>query len=186
LLHTKIRLFELVVGELDLILDQSGDDGGEGLETLLGEAWLKAESDEQFGRELDRIGEDLVAKRDRAVGQEQLATVIASEDAAGRLEREFTALSIPARVRLGYGTIHLHLPRGVETQRASLGIHVADILEILGQGPHTDPIGHHPDYGPLYRITGITGTGRVVQLQVQADRLPMTLVDISGDPPPAA
>jgi SNF2 family DNA or RNA helicase len=182
LLHTKIRLFELVVGELDLILDQRDDDGGEGLETVLGEAWLTAESDEQFAREVDRIGDELVEQRERAAAQEQLATVIASEDAAGRLEREFTALSVPARVRLGYGTVHLIMPRGIEARRAELGVHVAEILEILAQGPHTEPAGQHPDYGPLYRITGVTGAGRAIALLVQADRLPMTLVELTADP----
>ena len=39
----------------------------------------------------------------------------------------------------------------------------------------------HPDYGPLTVLTGVTGTGRGVRLTVQADRLPMTLVDLSAD-----
>jgi hypothetical protein len=30
-------------------------------------------------------------------------------------------------------------------------------------------------------LTGVTGTGRAVRLTVQADRLPMTLVDLSAD-----
>jgi len=44
-----------------------------------------------------------------------------------------------------------------------------------------EPADVHPDYGPLVYITGVTGTGRGVRLLVQADRLPMTLVDLSAD-----
>jgi SNF2 family DNA or RNA helicase len=181
LLHSKIRLFELVIGELDLILDQMDDDDGGKLESLLGDIWLNAESDESFEQELDRLGDEIVAKKEVAREEEAVSSRVAAEDAAGRLVREFTSLSVPARLRLGYGTIHLALPRGVEVARDQLGIHVAEILEILGAGPHVEMGGMHPDYGPTYQITGITATGREISLTAQADRLPMTLVDISGD-----
>lgn len=182
LLHSKIRLFELVVGELDLILDQLGGNEGETLEQMLGDLWLKADSDSVFEREIDRIGADLESARIEASAQEKRTSSIAAEDAAGRLSREFTSLSVPGRVRLGYGTDHLRLAPGVEAERNSLGIHVSEIFEMLGAAPVVEPAGHHVDYGPLYRLVGLTGRMRHVSLLVQADRLPMTLVDISGDP----
>jgi hypothetical protein len=75
----------------------------------------------------------------------------------------------------------MKLARGVEAKRHQIGLHVAEILEAM---EHTAPVEHagsHPDYGPVVRVTGVTGTGRGVVLTVQADRLPMTLVDLSAD-----
>ena len=101
---------------------------------------------------------------------------------AGRQENAgFFRMTVPGRIRLGYGTNHLRLARGVEAKRNQIGLHVAEIIEAL---EHTAPIedaGVHPDYGPLVQVTGITGAGRGVRLTVQADRLPMTLVDLTAD-----
>ncbi|HEU5169432.1 MAG TPA: DEAD/DEAH box helicase [Gemmatimonadales bacterium] len=182
LLHTKIRLFELVVGELDLILERMDDDDGESFEGLLGELWLDADSDEAFERKMEDLGDRVAAERAAAVAEEEQASAVAAEDAAGRLEREFTSLTVPARLRLGYGTVQMSVAPGVESVRQQLGLHVNEIFDALGSGPAVEPAGMHPDYGPVYRVTGVTATGRAVTLTAQADRLPLTLVELSADP----
>lgn len=179
LLDQKIRLFELDVGLLDLILGEFG--GPESLEHRLAEAWLRAESDAAFERELETIGEQIVASREAAAQQARLASEIAVEDNAERLEREFRQLSVPGRVVLGYGTSHLKIARGVEAKRHHLGLHVTEIREAAEHPRRVEDAGHHPEYGPLHRIVGVTGRGRMVQLLLQADRLPMTLADLSAD-----
>lgn len=182
LLHTKIRLFELVVGELDLILDQLGDDDGASLEGMLGSLWLSAESDEAFEERIEEVGDQVAAARTAALEEEQRSSAVAALDAAGRLEREFQALSVPGRLRLGYGTVHLLEAPGVRSVTARLGLHVAEVLEMLAGGPRVEPAGQHPEYGPLTRITGVTSRGRAVILLAQVDRLPMALVEVGGDP----
>lgn len=182
LLHTKIRLFELVVGELDLILDRMEDEDGESFAGLLGDLWLAAESDEAFEQKVEELGDRVAAERTAAQAEEQKSTLVAAEDAAGRLEREFPALTVPARLRLGYGTVHLHMAPGVEAARQQLGLHVVEVLEMLGSGPRVESAAASPDYGPTYRITGVTGQGREITMVAQADRLPMTLLELGGDP----
>ncbi|MGH2667701.1 MAG: hypothetical protein ACRDH5_01020, partial [bacterium] len=71
---------------------------------------------------------------------------------------------------------------GVERARVQLGLHVSELLESLAGGPDVQPAGMHPDYGPLYRVTGVTATGRAVTLTAQADRLPLTLVELAAEP----
>ena len=179
LLDQKIRVFELDVGGLDMILGEFG--GAESLEHRLTDAWLGSESDTAFERELEAIGEQIVASREAGAQHAQLASEIAAEDNAERLEREFRQLSIPGRVVLGYGTRHLKLARGVEARRHQLGLHVTEIREAAEHPGPVEDGGQHPEYGPLHRIVGVTGRGRVVRLLVQADRLPMTLADLSAD-----
>ena len=182
LLHTKIRLFELVVGELDLILDRMDDDDGESFESLLGDLWLAAESDTAFEARVEEFGDRMASERTAALQEEERSSFIAAEDPAGRLEREFGALTVPARLRLGYGTVRMTLAPGVEATRHQLGLHVAEVLEMLGASPAVEPAGVHPEYGSVYRITGITGSARTVTMVAQADRLPLVLVELSGDP----
>jgi SNF2 family DNA or RNA helicase len=179
LLDQKIKLFELVVGELDVILGDFG--GADSLEDRLADAWLSADSDEAFDKHVEAIGEEIVASREAGKHQETLNSEIAAEDNAQKVEREFRQLTIPARVRLAYGTNHLQLARGVEARRQQIGLHVGEILEALEHTTEPEDAGAHPDYGPLMLLTGVTGTGRAVRLTVQADRLPMTLVDLSAD-----
>jgi SNF2 family DNA or RNA helicase len=181
LLHTKIRLFELVVGELDTILGDMAEGEENSLESLLGGLWLESDSDEEFESKVEGLGEELAAAREAVKAQESKVSLVAADDAAGRLEREFPSLTVPARLRLGYGGTQLQLAPGVEAARVGLGIHVSEILEMLGQPPHVEPAGQHPDYGPLYRLTGLTGRQRALSVVVQADRLPMVLVRIEGD-----
>src|SRR6266566_1831519 len=179
LLDQKIKLFELVVGELDTILGEFG--GADTLEQRLTDAWLEAESDDDFERELETIGEEIVKSREAGIEQERLGNEVAAEDNATRLAREFRQLSVAGRIRLGYGTTHLNLARGVEAKRHQLGLHVSEILEATEHPSVVEDAGMS-EYGPLQRIVGVTGRGRAIELIVQADRLPMTLADIIADP----
>ena len=182
LLHTKIRLFELVVGELDMILDRMEDEDGETFAGLLGELWLRAETDEGFEQEVEVLGDRVAAERTAALADERKADAVSADDAAGRLEREFAALSVPARIRLGYGTVKMSVAPGVEAARRELGLHVGELLEMLTAGPVVEPAGIHPDYGPIYRVTGVTSRGRAVTMVVQADRLPLSFIELGADP----
>src|SRR5216117_3461595 len=92
LLDKKIKLFELVVGELDLILGEFG--GAQKFEGRLAEQWLAAESEEDFARRVEALGVDIEQSRDAGKEQEELNSLIAPADNAMRLEREFAALSV--------------------------------------------------------------------------------------------
>jgi SNF2 family DNA or RNA helicase len=61
LLARKIRMFELVIGELDLILGNV--DGAKSFEDLLRQAWESSESNEDLGERIEGIGEALVNAR---------------------------------------------------------------------------------------------------------------------------
>lgn len=98
-----------------------------------------------------------------------------------RLEKEFRRLSVTGRVRLGYGTNQLLPAPGVEAKRIRIGVHVNEIMEALENAAPSEDAGLRAEYGPLQRITGLTGRMRTVRLLVQADRLPMTLVDVDAD-----
>jgi SNF2 family DNA or RNA helicase len=176
LLDQKIRLFELVVGELDVILGDFG--GAASLEEQLADAWLGAESDEAFEQKVDAIGAEIATSREAGIEQEQLNSELAADDGAMRLEREFRQLSVPVRLRLGYGTTHLLLAPGVEAKRHRLALHVNEIMEVLERASPPEDVSVHPEHGPLKRVSGVTGGGRAVHLLVQADQLPMTLVDV--------
>jgi len=179
LLDRKIRLFELVVGELDVILGDFG--GAESLEKRLVDAWLDADTDEKFDERLEEIGNEIEKSRDAGLEQERRNSELVVEDAAERLDREFAALSVPARIKLGYGTSQMVVARGVEAKRHQLGVHVNEILEMLSTGPAVQDAGTHAEYGSIVRVTGVTGRSREVTLVVQADRLPMVFVDIFAD-----
>jgi hypothetical protein len=179
LLDQKIKLFELVIGELDVILGDFG--GADTLEERLADAWLSAESDQVFDQRLDQIGEEIVASREAGRQREAYNSEVAADDNAQQLEREFDRLSIPARVRLAYGTNHLQPAPGVEAKRQQIGLHVGEIVEALESVSSRGDPSVHPDFGPVTLLRGITGSGRSVTLTVQADRLPMTLVDLAAD-----
>jgi SNF2 family DNA or RNA helicase len=179
LLDQKIRLFELVVGELDVILGDFG--GAASLEEQLADAWLGAESDEAFERKVETIGAEIAKSREAGIEQEQLNSEMAADDGAMRLEREFSQLSVAARLRLGYGTRHLLLAPGVEAKRHRVALHVNEILESLERASPPEDVSVHPEHGPLKRVSGMTGAGRAVHLLVQGDQLPMTLADVDAD-----
>ena len=92
------------------------------------------------------------------------------------------ALSLPGRVRLGYGTSQLVKASGWEAKRVALGVHVKEIMESLESAADPEPAGRHPEYGALVRLNGVTGSGRRVSLTAHADRLPLMLVDIEVGP----
>ena len=185
LLDKKIKLFELVVGELDLILGEFG--GAQKFEVRLADEWLAAENDEDFARRVETLGLDI--ERSSATGreQEQLNSIIAPDDNATRLARRFESLSVPARLRLGLGTSHLVKAPGWEAKRMRLGVHVTELLEALESiepiggviTTEPTPAGSHPEYGALVRLTGLTSSGRAITLVAQVERRPLALVDIA-------
>jgi SNF2 family DNA or RNA helicase len=182
LLDQKIKLFELVVGELDVILGEFG--GAEELEQRLATEFLKAQSEEEFRQALDSIGAAITESRTAGLEQEKLNSDVTADDNAMRLEREFGHLSIPMRVRLGYGTKQLEHVQGIEARRELLGLHVSEILEALDGAQQRDSEMSR-EYGQLVWVTGVTRRGRAVHVKVQADRLPMLLVELDADPAPA-
>jgi SNF2 family DNA or RNA helicase len=188
LLDRKIKLFELVVGELDLILGEFG--GAHTFEGRLADEWLAADNEADFARRVETIGADI--EKSSAVGkeQEQLNSLIAPDDNATRLERRFDTLSVPSRLRLGLGTSQVTKAAGWDAKRRRLGLHVTEVLEALesiepigfGEGITThQPAGSHPQYGELVRLTGLSSSGRAITLVAQVHRLPMVLVDIEVD-----
>ena len=187
LLDQKIKLFELVVGELDLILGEFG--GAQEFEGRLAKEWLAAESEEDFARRVETMGADIEKSSAAGKEQEELNSLIAPDDNAMRLERRFEALSVPGRLRLGLGTSQVVKTTRWESKRHRLGVHVTELLEALesiepigGVTTEQQPAGTHPEYGDLVRLTGLTSTGRTITLVAQVDRLPLALVDIEADP----
>ncbi len=63
LLARKIRMFELVIGELDLIL--GGLDGADSFEDMLRQAWEAAESEDDLQGRLEAVGDLLVRARQK-------------------------------------------------------------------------------------------------------------------------
>src|SRR5437667_11214570 len=61
LLDRKIKMFELVVGELDLILGEIG--GGHTFEGRLAAEWLAAENEEDLSRRAEPLGSDIEMPR---------------------------------------------------------------------------------------------------------------------------
>jgi len=187
LLDQKIKLFELVVGELDLILGEFG--GAQEFEGRLAKEWLAAENEEDFARRVETMGADIEKSSAAGKEQEELNSLIAPDDNAMRLERRFEALSVPGRLRLGLGTSQVVKTTRWESKRHRLGVHVTELLEALesiepigGVTTEQQPAGTHPEYGDLVRLTGLTSTGRTITLVAQVDRLPLALVDIEADP----
>ena len=179
LLDQKIKLFELVVGELDLILGEFG--GAQQFEGRLAKEWLAAESEADFARRVATLGADI--EKSSAIGREQerLNSVIAPDDNAMRLERRFEALSVPARLRLGIGTSQVVKAPGWDTKRLRLGLHLKDVLEALES---IEPIGAEDPRakpGEPVRLSGMTSRGQIVTVVARVDRLPMVLVDIQAD-----
>jgi SNF2 family DNA or RNA helicase len=187
LLDRKIKLFELVVGELDLILGEFG--GGHTFEGRLAAEWLAAENEADFSRRVESLGADI--EKSSALGKEQeaLNSLIAPDDNATRLGRRFETLSVPGRLRLGLGTSQVTKAAGWDAKRQRLGIHLTEVLEALEsiepiggiESVTTQPAGSHPQYGELVSLTGLSSSGRAITLVAQVDRLPMVLVDIEVD-----
>src|SRR5205814_2161945 len=152
LLDQKIKLFELVVGELDLILGEFG--GAQKFEGRLAEEWLAAENEADFARRVEGLGADIATSSAVAKEQEALNSLIAPDDNAMRLERG------------------LHLTDVLEALES---------IEPVGGATTAHPAGRHPKYGDLVRLTGLTSAGCAITLVAQVDRLPLALVDIEAD-----
>jgi SNF2 family DNA or RNA helicase len=186
LLDQKIKLFELVVGELDLILGEFG--GAQEFEGRLAKEWLAAENEEDFARRVETMGADIEKSSAAGKEQEELNSLIAPDDNAMRLERRFETLSVPSRLRLGLGTSQVVKTARWEAKRHKLRVHVTELLEALesiepiGGVTTEQAAGSHPEYGDLVRLTGLTSAGRAITLVAQANRLPLALVDIEADP----
>src|SRR5881394_1849984 len=187
LLDQKIKLFELVVGELDLILGEFG--GAHEFEGRLAKEWLAAESEADFARRVEDLGADIETCIAVAKQQEAVNSSLPTDDNAMRLAHRFETLSVPGRLRLGLGTSHVIKAAGWEAKRHRLGVHVPELLEALesiepigedGVTP-SQPAGNHPKYGELVKLTGLTSGGRVITLVAQVARLPLVLVDIQMD-----
>jgi hypothetical protein len=178
LLDQKIRLFELVVGELDVILGDFG--GADALEKQLTTAFLSSKDEGEFKKEVDQIGDAITQSRQAGLQQEVLNSDVSGDDNAMQLERDFGHLTIAMRVRLGYGTKHLNLIQGIEARRELLGLHVSEIMEAL-ESAHEGDILSDKRYGSLITLTGVTHRGRAVHLKVKADRLPMLLAELDAD-----
>lgn len=179
ILDQKIQLFRLVVGELDVILGEYG--GGVKFEKAMSEAFLGAESEQEFEKFVARIGSELDSSREEGRRQEEAASQVAPTDNAARLEVEFRALSHAGRLRLGWGTAHLNLAAGVQARMDLDGIRIHDVLEALEHAAPSEDAGTS-EYGAVVRVTGVTGGGRGVYILAQADRLPMTVVSVEADP----
>ncbi|HVH68347.1 MAG TPA: DEAD/DEAH box helicase [Gemmatimonadales bacterium] len=177
LLDRKIKLFELVVGELDLILGEFG--GAHEFEGRLAQEWLAAESEEDFERRLETLGADIEKSSAAGKEQERLNSAIAPDDNAMRLERRFETLSAPGRLRLGLGTSHVVKSPGWEAKRRRLGVHVTEMLEALESIEPIGEAGAPPEPGAPVRLKGMTSGGRVITLVARVDRLPMVLEDIA-------
>ncbi|HET8662310.1 MAG TPA: DEAD/DEAH box helicase [Micromonosporaceae bacterium] len=81
-LEAKINLFELVVGELDLILGRVEEDFD--LESAIFNAYLGSDDDTQFAQRLDAIGDDLArARRDYLHSRGTLDALVGDEETAG-------------------------------------------------------------------------------------------------------
>src|SRR5206468_336887 len=152
LLDQKIKLFELVVGELDLILGEFG--GAQEFEGRLAKEWLAAESEEDFARRVETMGVEIEKSSAAGKEQEELNSLIAPDDNAMRLERRFETLSVRGRLRLGLGTSQVVKTTRWETKRHRLGVHVTELLEALesiepigGVTTEQQPAGTHPVNG---------------------------------------
>lgn len=178
ILDQKIQLFRLVVGELDVILGEYG--GGDKLEKSISEAFLAAGSEAEFERFVQDLGDEIEKSREEGFRQEQAASIIAPDDNAARLEKEFRLLSYAGRIRMGIGTAHLHWAPGVDARRQQLGVQPHELMEALESSAPAEDAGNS-DYGRLVRITGITGTTRTVVVSAQADRLPMVITGIEAE-----
>src|SRR2546430_13890128 len=92
LLDQKIKLFELVVGELDLILGEFG--GAQKFEGRLAEEWLAAEDDADFARRVATLGADIGKSRAGGKAQERPNPPTPPGDKPTRLPRPVRAPAV--------------------------------------------------------------------------------------------
>jgi SNF2 family DNA or RNA helicase len=78
LLHEKIRMFELVVGEIGSILGNL--EGGEEFDSLVLNLWLRSASDEQLAASFENLGDSLLAAQREYVEAKELDEALFGED----------------------------------------------------------------------------------------------------------
>ena len=78
LLNEKIRMFELVVGEVGSILGNL--QGGEEFETLVLDLWLRSHSDDDLSHAFDRLGDSILDAQEEYVKAKELDEALFGED----------------------------------------------------------------------------------------------------------
>ena len=78
ILETKINMFELVVGELDMILGRIDEDFD--FEQTVFDAFTGTEDDDAFARRMDDIGDRLVAARTTYLADRNNVDALAGKD----------------------------------------------------------------------------------------------------------
>ena len=78
LLNDKIRMFELVVGEVGSILGNLDD--GQEFESLVLQMWQKSRCDKQLDSEFDKLGETLLTAQEKYLGAKELDEALFGED----------------------------------------------------------------------------------------------------------
>jgi SNF2 family DNA or RNA helicase len=78
LLTEKIRMFELVVGEVGSILGNL--EGGEEFETLVLNLWLRSHSDQDLAQSFDALGNSLLDAQEKYLDSKQLDEALFGED----------------------------------------------------------------------------------------------------------
>jgi SNF2 family DNA or RNA helicase len=78
LLAEKIRMFELVVGEVGSILGNL--DGGEEFETLVLNLWLRSHSDQDLAQSFHDLGDSLLSAQEKYLESKQLDEALFGED----------------------------------------------------------------------------------------------------------
>ena len=78
-LESKINLFELVVGELDMILGRVTDDFD--FESAVFTSYVESADDEDFGRRVSALGDDLARAREGYLaGRERLDSLVGEQE----------------------------------------------------------------------------------------------------------
>ena len=78
LLNEKIRMFELVVGEVGSILGNL--QGGEEFETLVLDLWLRSHSEDELSHAFDELGASILDAQDEYVQAKELDEALFGED----------------------------------------------------------------------------------------------------------
>jgi SNF2 family DNA or RNA helicase len=78
LLTDKIRMFELVVGEVGSILGNL--EGGEEFESLVLNLWLRSRTDRELEQSFDELGESLLDAHEKYVEAKELDQALFGED----------------------------------------------------------------------------------------------------------
>jgi hypothetical protein len=69
LLEAKINMFELVVGEVDMILGNWQEGGEEEFEDAVASLWVESEDSAQFEARMEDLGQRLLRSRDAYLAQ---------------------------------------------------------------------------------------------------------------------